>query len=244
MKENASEPILHRTGSVIALLSAVFLSAGFIHLSVLYGSFGISVSQYFLLSDYVACSIEQIYHAVWGAVGVGIGYIFATFPMEPKNKSTHPDEFRGVYLVVLCTGTSLFILSAGYLTICLQSFFFDIGLLTYPQITKQAIFIIGATAVIALTVKFQRWTPLTMILVLASLFFFTSLIVNTFKNIEEIKAGTLTDRFTIQVGDQTFSEQYSQIIGSNSRFMFLYMADQTTIIIPLSQISSVSIRDT
>ena len=217
MKEDAGGPLLHRTGSLIALFSAVFLLAGFIHLSFLYNSFGISVGQYFLLGDYVACSIEQIYHAVWGAIGVGLGYYFRG---DLRTESTVLDDIPPSLVHVFWSGIGLSILSVGYLIICLENYFFEIGLLTYPTTTKLALVITGATVVLILSFKIKRWPRPITYPILALLFFFTSLIVKTFEGIEEIKEGTLTDRFTVQVGNRTFTEQQSQIIGSNSRYMF------------------------
>ena len=241
MKEDTGGPLLHRTGSLIALFSAVLLLSGFIHLSILYSSFGISVGQYFLLGDYVACSIEQIYHAVWGAIGVGIGYLLLG---DLRTESALPNKFPRLFLYIIWFGIGLSILSVGYLVICLQNYFFEIGLLTYPTPTKLAVVMTGTTVFTILSGKFQLWTLPVNNLILALLFFFTSLILNTFESIEEIKEGTRTDRFTVKVGNRTFTEQQSQIIGSNSRYMFLYLGDETTRIIPLNQISSVSIAAT
>ena len=237
MKENTRASLLHGAGSVTALLSAAFLLAGFIHLYFLCDSFGIDVGHYFLLGDYVACSIEQIYHAVWGVVGVAIGYFFG----DASAQSMRPIENSSSLRCILWPLFVPLLFSAAYLVVCWQDYFFEIGYLTYPTSTTLSIVVFGGMVICILGLKFPRMTGPIVPIILALLFFLTSLLVNTFKIVEEIKEGTHTDRFTVKVANTTFTEKQSQIIGSNSRYMFLYLRDETTMIIPLNQISSVSI---
>lgn len=59
-------------GVILTVLSSLFLISGFLYNKFLLGAFGIDVSLFFSLSDYLAASIEKIrYSALGGLVGLG-----------------------------------------------------------------------------------------------------------------------------------------------------------------------------
>lgn len=49
--------------SLIGVVSALFILSGYLYTSILLGAFGINVSLFFSLPDYLAASIEQVQHA-------------------------------------------------------------------------------------------------------------------------------------------------------------------------------------
>lgn len=52
---------LEKLGSIVSLLPVLLLISGFTYTYVLYGFFGVPISLYFSVSDYISSSIERIY---------------------------------------------------------------------------------------------------------------------------------------------------------------------------------------
>jgi hypothetical protein len=63
---------LEKTGSLISIISGFFIITGYLYDHFLFGEFGIEVSNFFTLSDYLASSIEGLR---FSAMGAGIALI-------------------------------------------------------------------------------------------------------------------------------------------------------------------------
>lgn len=56
------------------------------------------------------------------------------------------------------------------------------------------------------------------------------------QEIDEIKGGKADLSFTLELVDRSYTEEDAVVIGSNSRYMFLYFPDDSVEIIPLAKI--------
>lgn len=104
-------------GSIISLLSVLLLISGFIYTYTLYGFFGVPVSLYFSVSDYVDSSIEQLYTVFFG-VSVGVlsslaaAYQVSRTPaiiVEEQRKKPDPFRFFAWLFILLSIPVGFFI---------------------------------------------------------------------------------------------------------------------------------------
>ena len=251
MNNQVSTICLNGIGPFLALLSAMLLVAGYVHLSILYSSFGVKLDQYFLLGDYISSSVEQIYHASWAAIGVLIGHVIWSGGMliDGRDKSSlQGDDLQSIQTtarIVLWFVLAAVVLSVCYLIVCLDSLLFpDVSFMSNPTLTKYSFLTIGMAMILFVDRKLFDMSHATRNICLAALFFFTSLITNSYKTVEAIRDGVNIDEFTVKLGTQAYSKANSTIIGSNSRYLFVYLHDGSTQIVPLNQINVISLRKT
>lgn len=76
---------IQNAGAVISLVSSVFLISGYLYNRFLLGEFGIEVSNFFTLTDYLASSIEAIRYSVSGAVIGMVSYFLGIHSASRKS---------------------------------------------------------------------------------------------------------------------------------------------------------------
>lgn len=131
-------------GSIISLLSVLLLISGFIYTYTLYTFFGVPVSLYFSVSDYVDSSIEQLYTVFFGVFfGILAAFLGAhqtsrtpTIIVEKQRK--RPDFFLPVVWasILLFTFVGLFI-GGRALHSNISWIIFFTGMLVTPYLAKQ-----------------------------------------------------------------------------------------------------------
>ena len=215
-------------------ISLCFVFSGYIYTSILYGGLGISSGQFFSISDYISSSISQLPHAIYGAVAyiVGVLYSYRNLPTETIRERQKYARFGRWY-------SRLFFLSCSGLLIAmyLKSLFFPIIPLLAIGVSQPIIGYISS--------KFFRHSLPVFIGAMFLLIFFVSIFASARQEIDDIKSGKADMQFKVELGDKVYkvyTEEDATVIGSNSRYMFLYMADDTVEVIPLDKIDKISLN--
>ena len=237
-KQKALNFSVQENYKILPWISVVFLLGGYVHLSILYAEFGIDVVDYFLIGDYISSSVDQIQSALVGVIGFFLGMVRRhlteqTISKDQSNRRARIDNH--IWLVV-------FAISILYICICWnRSFFPNVTFQTSLLATWLSVIFVGLVSIGYLCRRYFREPAAISVFAMAVMFFFTNLIMVTYGEINAIKAKDAPVPFTLRAGDVQFTEQQSRIIGSNSRFLFLYKTDGRTEIIPVSRIDAISL---
>ena len=222
----------------LPLLSIMFVIAGYFYISFLYSHFNVNTSQFFLISDYLASSVEQIEHALYSLIGPALGLLYA-FRVGPTiSKYEHERQRRSYWR------DSIFISVAG-LIVLIPTIFpiipaFHTSII--PSTILPAIVFTSQAPVFFISSRFFENSRFVYSFCMAMIIFFSSLYTSALTEINEIENGRPEMIFEIRSGGQKYTDQNSIFIGSNSRYIFLYNKHKNTQIIPLSQIKYISLE--
>ena len=221
----------------LPLLSIMFVIAGYFHISFLYGYFNVDTSQFFLISDYLAGSIEQIQHALYSLSGfvLGLLYAFRTDPTVTKyERQRHANWWVHI---------TLFMPGFIFLFFAFVPIFPSFQASVPPQAITLPIIVTSHTPILFITVRFFKNGRFVYSFLMALTIFFSSLYTSTLVKIDEIESGRPEMTFEIRSGGKKYTAQDSIFIGSNSRYVFLYHKEEkNTRIIPLTQIGYISLE--
>ncbi len=102
---------LSQIGTVLTLFSSLFLVTGFLYNRFLLGAFGVDVSHYFSLTDYLASSIDKIRFAGFGAILATVSsflrvhYESRSAALRLESTQPKPDYWFYFLIIVLVVGT-------------------------------------------------------------------------------------------------------------------------------------------
>ena len=212
-------------------ISLCFVLSGYVYTSILYGNLGISPVQYFSISDYISSSISQLPHAIYGAAAYIVGAIYAyrnlpTETIREREKSARFARWYSRLFFVLCSGLLILVY--------LESLY-------SPLIPLLAIGVLQPVVSYISDKFFQHSLPV-FIGVMFLCIFFVSIYVSARQEVDEIRDAKVDVQFKLELDDRNVTEEDGVIIGSNSRYMFLYFSDDTVEIIPLDQIRRMSLH--
>jgi hypothetical protein len=105
-----------KAGALISLVSCFFLVTGYLYNRLFWGHFGIEVSKYFTLSDYLAASIEGVRYSAIGAFVGLVAYFIGAYQASRKSYAQleHERKKRD-YLPWLAIGIAAVSMVKGYM---------------------------------------------------------------------------------------------------------------------------------
>lgn len=221
---------LKNAGTIIPVVSSVFLISGYLYNRFLLGEFGIEVSKYFTLSDYMASSIESIRYSASGALLAGISFFIGVHSASRRSLDQLEYERKKTrYLPAFLILTS--VVSAVFAYINNLELFYDA---CYMFIFFSAI-------------QFAPWLshryfkePMVALFIIVFLCTFAGhMFVSVGKTIYNLKYKKLEE---IKKDDIIFKEQMPlqsskvALFAANSNFLFLLDEDKNAFIVPKDQI--------
>ena len=219
---------------LVPWISILLIVGGYLHITVLYRHFGIDPGNFFLVSDYISSSIEELRHSVTGSIAYLLGVAFHHRNEPTITKYEYEQRRRRErWGILFFWGTSVIFLAAVYN----ESWFPHITLVTVPNSTIVAIY--GAVFFPIGFVSSRYFKKSVTVFAVSMLFvlFFASLLVTTYKKIEDIENGEASRNFEIEVGSKQYTGDNARLIGSNARFVFLLSVDERIEVIPVTRIS-------
>ena len=229
---NRSNLHLQEFTPLLPWLSVSFVIAGYLYTHWLYGSFGIDVSQFFSLNDYLASSIEEI----WNSLSILFGYFltilnnFRNYIVRTKYGFQKKDKFGKLsYFIFL-----FILLISSYI-------FYLYNIPIYYRFSLISVCFLSIPLIKFFTIKFSKNSQFSFFLLLSLLLFFTNLHSSAYERIASIKKGDSGIDFEIEVGTRKFTHENSTFIGGNTRYIFLYTQSGSVEIIPIGQTERIGI---
>ncbi|HUX89979.1 MAG TPA: hypothetical protein VMV48_04750 [Gallionellaceae bacterium] len=201
---------------LIGVISALFVLSGFLYTSILLGSFGIDVSLFFSLPDYLAASIEQIHHAAIPTVFGLVMFVFGLREGSMKSRLIYrlqreQRSREGKLLFILVIALSANVVWGLYNDMPNFSNMKLLGVIAAYWLAEQLAYMF-----------FKR--PLSVQVFLVALFTFIIYTgVSLFQQIQELKAGNWSNRDTLKISlKKPLSEKSDSlvVIAANNNFIF------------------------
>ena len=221
--------------SLLLWFPAVFIVAAYIYTSALYGHFGIDVTKFFSMNDYVAISLKELFKASWLVFAVFIGFVRAY--RDPRARATQHRSKRRRYSHIV--RYVLFCLSL--LTILYnEEFFLEIEIM--ETIVTIHILYIAIPLVVFVSDHFKNSMYVFCILfglvALSSSFY-----VSKKTRIRSIEQGYSSIDFEIESANKKFTQENFTFIGGNSRYIFLYSTKDSNVeVLPIKSTSNIKMR--
>ncbi len=221
---------LKNAGTLIPVVSTVFLFSGYIYNWFLLGEFGIEVSKYFTLSDYIASSIESIRYSASGAA-IGIVFLFLSVHSASR-KSFVQLEFEWKIIKYFS-----YILLLSAIISAIHAYINNLE--NFYNIFSIAIFLCIMLLAPWVAKRYFK-EPLVALFVIVFLFTFSvHMFVSLGKTIHHLKYKKLEE---MKNYDIIFREQIPLessklvLIAGNSNYLFFLDKDKNTFVIPRDQV--------
>ena len=209
--------------------SAAFVFMGYFHTTVVFRHFGINSSYFFLPSDYLISSMEQILYVLlpfifyfWGILG---GYKNYNTKSKYERARNRRRDFLHDTLIVLVS----------------------ILLLVYTWRTSQysVATLVGVIGLIQIPVlyfcvaHFKKSFPVFLgsMVIIGS---FSGVFISAKERIQEIEKESSEVPFRITAGGESYSEKNSTLVGSNSGYVFLHVHENRVEVIPIEKVNRFS----
>lgn len=219
------------------LISTLFVVGGYFHTSLVYRSFNVEPHHFFLMSDYLAGSIEKIWYAFGSLGGFILGVLrrirnSATITEHESQERRKRSRWINIGLLAPCIIYLLLVLLPNN----------PIEISTFPDMTMISIFVILQTPIFFVSIRyFKNWASVYSFFMILTIFF-SSLYASALREINEIREGRPEITFEIRSEEMKYTEKNSIFIGSNSRYVFLYDQRGKTKVFPLNRIEHISLE--
>ena len=217
---------------IVPWLSVLFVVSGYIHARVVYGYFGVDVSRFFSIPDYLADSIGEIDRALlmlgffgWGSLSA---YRASTtrgrYEAEAREKRLRRSDIA-VYVL---------------LSLMWLAWYQNDALGLWPLLPMTLV-AIGASPTGSFVARHFE-SPLSGILiVMSAVVFLSSGVASALDRIEAVVGDTEQVPFRISVEAESrrsivYHEQTSRFVGANSRYVFLLDESENVEIVPLGRV--------
>lgn len=223
------------SGSV-ALVSAVFVVAGFLYVHYFYRRMGVDVSLYFSASDYLAASVEQIragafaaaYALVVFALGIRAGSLRSRLHIRAAAATRRREGwFIGFFTLVLC-GTSAYSIYLG------KPDFSQLRMAGLVLAYWLADYIAGA---------FFKNHLVAMTAIVATMVFGVNVGVSAYERSEQLLCGKDEAPYKHRVHFKDTSPAVTgELFGANGSYYFIYARDKgVTHVVPRDRVAQIDI---
>lgn len=220
----------------VALVTAVFVVAGFLHVNYFYRRMGVEVSLYFSVSDYLAASVEQIREGAFAAAnaivvfghGIRFGSLRSKLQIQAEAaKRRRQDWIFGAFAVLLVAATTYFVY---------------IGKPNFSQI-RVAGFVLAYWLADYLARSFFRNRLVAMTAIVAALIFGLNVGVSAYERSEKLLEGKGDAELVQKLHFKDSSPAIAgELFGANGSYYFFYERDiGVTHVVPRDRISQIDI---
>ena len=226
-----SESILQLT----ALAMIAFSLIGFFYVKIFYGSFGIEVSNYFVLSDYLAISVTKIYAIVLSITALTIAIFISDFLYKKDIEDGIDFEVKS-FRIFSAISSLIYIIMVLNLTIQSylkneSSFYVYFFMLLFLIVVEILLFVGKKYSI-------KRFYQLAVMSFLAFSFLFYGLIKT---DVDELKKSNKSS-VTIHLANNK-NNTYT-LLGINSNYIFLYDKNESkSFIFPKDKLEYIEIKN-
>lgn len=220
--------------AVLSLAATALSVSGYIHVSTLFGHFGIDVSKFFLLGDYLAASVNHIKYTVPAMFGFALGALhsYRELPMltKPEIEREHrvgKIQDRILWGIVIGGIAIMYAMSAPVQP-------FDVAL---------GVVILAGTVVLSLARRYFKKPIHAYSFIMFTTIFFAILYAQTEQEIARIEAGETNGQFQVYTVNQKFTDENYIFLGGSGLYIFLLGRDGQAEIIPRQKINHISMSN-
>lgn len=227
---------LSQLGSGIALLSALFVVSGYLYDKYYLGAFGIDVSKYFTISDYLSTSVESIRYAGFSGFFATV-FTFLGFHHGSRKSYAQLEYERGQKDYTLHVFGLILIVNV------IVSYFVD-QLLFYSALLMFAVVAALPLSDIISRKYFKQPIPVLFFLVFVALFFvrlYYSAARSVYQAQDETLISEATERYEYEFMDTIkLSDKNVVMLAANSNYYFFWdFKQETSIILPKDAIKKI-----
>ena len=217
---------------VIPVPSVIFVIAGYVYTALVYGYFGIDVTQFFTLGDYLAGSINQIGFAM---ASIAI-YLFTVIGLyRERHQFSVEFSFKSFRHFPLTTSVLLAIPVCFFLLLCFL-YVYEWRVLFWLLAPFSVFFILQTLVARMVSRVFKNPFHMTAAVMLA-LIFSASIFLQSVKKIASIATDSEYQIFTVETTEERFTNVDFVFLGGNERYIFLLGKEyDAAVIIPFVEI--------
>lgn len=220
--------------AVLSLIVATLSVSGYIHVSTLFGHFGIDASKFFLLGDYLAASVNQIKYTVPAMLGFALGALhsYRELPMltKPEIERKHrvgKIQDRILWGSVIGGIATMYVMSVS----------------VPPPLVALGVIVLTGTVVPSLARRYFKKPIPAYSFIMFTTIFFAILYAQTERKIARIEAGETNGQFQVYTVNQKFTDENYIFLGGSGQYIFLLGRDGQAEIIPRQKINHISMSN-
>lgn len=225
------------TAIVITLFSVLFFITGFIYNQLFLGYFGINLSNFYSIADYLSSSASNTYYALLSVIAsliLGLflypEYLYGEIPQRPKSKKTRRLEDIIFYSVAPIFGV---IAIYSYLSKDSNNFYFGLKMFLF----------FGSLHLVPKIIIFFKNPIRSYFVILSLLLFFGTITFGAISNINNILNSELKDlkKYKIEFNNKAlFKDESLILLSSTINYYFFYdKKNSTAKVVPSKEIISV-----
>jgi hypothetical protein len=222
--------------SVIPLVTAVFIVAGFLQVHYFYRRMGVDAALYFSVSDYLAASVEQIRA---GAIAAASAIVVSAFGVRAGSLRSRL-QTRATSTARRREGRAIGVLTVILCGIATHSIY--IGRPEF-SIIKLAGLVVSYWIADCIADAFFKNRLVAMVAIVATLVFGVNVAVDAYERSEHIIAGAVVSELKQHVHLKDLSPAIEgRLFGANSSYYFIYAQDKRiTHIVPRDRVLQIDI---
>lgn len=229
---------LSHVGALVSVVSAFFIITGYLYNNFLLGHFGVEVSKYFSLSDYLASSIEGIrYSASGAAIGLISGFIGMHSASRMSYIEAETEKRRRHYWPYLLLVAFLWATLQAYLGDSEQFYSFAYG----------SIFLVTLIVVPRVARHYFKQPHIALVAIVFVVSFSAHMFESVGKQIHRFEHKDISDLQQYELFFKSpvpFDPKRSVLIAANSSFLFVRDDKKELFIVPREQIEYVLVKTT
>jgi len=224
---------LNHLAAMLSLAPAVLSVSGYIHVSILFGHFGVDASKFFLLGDYLAASVNHIKYTVPAMLGFAWGTLhgYRRVSMLTKPEIEHNRRVGKIEDIMLWS-TIVLIVAMYAMSVPVPPLFAAMGV----------VFLASTVAPFLARRYFKNPIPALSFLMFIAIFF-AFLHVQTKREIARIESWETNGQFQIYTANQKFTDENYIFLGGSGQYIFLLSRDGQAEIIPRHKINRISMSN-
>ena len=230
------EIISPKISVILGLFSVLFLCTGFLYNVLFLGYFGIELSKFFTISDYLASSIDKVYYCFISIlVGMAIGLFLYPEYLKGEIPKIRRSKFAEVFDKSIMPLMAILVV-VSYIQKNYDGFFIALQLF---------LFLLSIHIIIYFLKYFENPIRSYFILIATTLFFL-SISLGAVKDISSIyreETGNIKKYHVVFKKGITLEEKNLILLASNSKYAFFYdKKHQKTIVLPTHDIDHIETK--
>ena len=225
---------LEKITPLIPWFSVVFILAGYTYTYSVYSHFGVDVSKFFSMSDYLAVSIEEI----TSCLGIFAGLMIAALREYRDERTRTKHEIQNPSTKSVLNYGIRYMSCFGYL----YMMYVGIIPLGLAEFLGPVVIIYVAQLPLAFIVVRYFENPKHLLLVsLALIGFLSGIRISAEEHIKSVEQRQSGITFRIETGTREFTQERFSFIGGNSRYIFLHSEEGNVEIVPIESTERIKI---